>query len=196
MQKKYNIRKICVTSIMAALAAVMMFLEFSVPIMPWFLKFDFSELPALITSFAFGPLWGVLVCLIKNLVKLFNTQTAGIGELANFILGAVFVFISGTVYKKNKSKKSAVIGTVIGAVAMAAISFPVNYYVVYPVYEKFMSLEDIIKAYNDILPSIKNLAQSLIIFNIPFTLAKGMINAVITFIIYKKISPVLKGKSI
>lgn len=195
MENKNNLRKICVTSIMAALSAALMFLEFSVPFIPEFIKLDFSELPALITSFAFGPLWGVAVCLIKNLVKLLSTNTAGIGELANFILGAVFVFIAGVVYKRNKNKKSALIGTLIGAAAMAAVSFPSNYFIVYPIYENFMPLEAILGAYKLIYPGTKTLAQALLIFNVPFTFFKGIIDAVITFIIYKKISPIIKGKS-
>lgn len=193
---KSKTRKICVTAIMAALATALMYLEISVPIIPSFIKLDFSELPALITSFAFGPLWGVAVCLVKNLVKLLNTQTAGIGELANFFLGAVFVSISGIVYKKNKSKKSALIGAIIGALAMAAVSFPVNYFVVYPIYENFMPLEAILGMYRAIYPATKNLAHALVIFNIPFTFVKGLVDAAVTFVIYKKISPILKGKSI
>lgn len=196
MKNSSNTRKICVTAIMAALATALMFLEIAVPFMPDFIKLDFSDLPALITSFAFGPLWGVAVCLVKNLVKLMNTYSAGVGELANFILSGVFVFIAGTVYKNNKNKKSALIGAIIGAVAMAVISFPSNYFVVYPVYENFMPAEAILGAYKIIYPGTKSLAQALLIFNVPFTFLKGIINAVITFIIYKKISPLLKGKSI
>lgn len=194
--KNSSIRKISVTAIMAAFATAMMFLEVSVPLMPNFIKLDFSDLPALITSFAFGPAWGVAVCLVKNLVKLLNTYTAGIGELANFILSAVFVAVAGLVYKHKKSKKYALIGALIGAVAMAAISFPSNYFVVYPIYAKLMSSEAILGAYKLIYPKTQSLAQALLIFNVPFTFLKGAINSAITFVIYKKISPLLKGKSI
>lgn len=196
MTNTSSIRKVCVTAIMAALATALMFLEIAVPIMPDFIKLDFSDLPALITSYAFGPLWGVAVCLVKNLVKLMNTYSAGVGELANFILSGVFVLFAGLIYKKNKNKKSALIGAIIGALAMAAISFPSNYFVVYPVYENFMPLEAIIGAYKIIYPGTKSLAQALLIFNVPFTFVKGIINAIITFVIYKKISPLLKGKSL
>lgn len=181
---------------MAALATALMYLEISVPLMPDFIKLDFSDLPALITSFAFGPLWGVAVCLVKNLVKLLNTYTAGIGELANFILSAVFVAVAGVIYKNKKNKKYALIGAVIGALAMAVISFPSNYFIVYPIYENLMSREAILGAYKLIYPKTQNLAQALLIFNVPFTFLKGLANAAITFLIYKKISPLLKGKSI
>ncbi len=194
--KNSSMRKITVTAVMAALATALMFLEVSVPLMPEFIKLDFSDLPALITSFAFGPAWGVAVCLVKNLVKLLNTYTAGIGELANFILSAVFVAVAGLVYKNKHNKKFALIGALIGALAMAAISFPSNYFVVYPIYENLMSKEAILGAYKLIYPKTQSLAQALLIFNVPFTFIKGMLNSAITFVIYKKISPILKGKSI
>ncbi len=191
---KSIMRKITVTAVMSALSAALMFLEISVPVMPGFIKLDFSELPALITAYAFGPAWGVVVCLIKNLIKLINTNSFGVGELANFILGAVFVFIAGIIYKHKKSKTSALLGALAGAFAMAVVSFPVNYYITYPIYANFMPMEAIVNAYKLIIPSVKSLKQALIVFNIPFTFIKGMIDAAITFIIYKKISPILKGK--
>lgn len=191
-----KLRKICITAIMSAFATALMYLEISIPIIPSFIKLDFSDLPALITSFAFGPVWGIIVCLIKNLIKLFNTNTAGIGELANFILSAVFVSIAGLLYKKNKSIKFAIIGSLVGAFMMAAICFPMNYYVVYPIYENFIPEEVILGMYKAIYPGTKNLMQAIIIFNVPFTFFKGLIVSAITFVIYKKISPLLKGKSI
>ena len=103
--KTSRLRKITVTAIMSALASVLMFIEIPIPIIPSFIKLDISELPALITAFAYGPLWGVVVCLIKNLVHLTASTTAGVGELANFFLGAVFVFISGIAYKKKTQQK-------------------------------------------------------------------------------------------
>ena len=83
--KVKSLRKVTVTAIMSALSAVLMFIEFSIPIIPSFIKLDISDLPALITSYAFGPVCGVAVCLVKNLIHLFATQTAGVGELSNFI---------------------------------------------------------------------------------------------------------------
>ena len=120
MSKKINIRGIAVSGVFGAVGFVLMLLEFPLPfIIPNFIKLDFSEIPAVITSFAFGPLYGVLVCLIKNLLHLFVTTSAGVGELSNFLLGAIFVFIAGAFYKNNKSRKGAFIGSLIGAVSMA-----------------------------------------------------------------------------
>ena len=152
---------------------------------------DFSELPALIAAFAYGPLSGVIVCLIKNLINLLSTQTGGVGELSNFILGCAFVLPAGLIYKHKKTKKSAVLGALLGAVIMVS-----NYYIVYPICTKFMPMDVIIAAYSSILPSIKNLWQALFVFNLPFTFAKGLVNVLIATLIYKPLSPILKGKNI
>ncbi|MDD3242919.1 MAG: ECF transporter S component [Eubacteriales bacterium] len=192
--RPFPVRKLTMTAVMAAVASVLMFLSFNVPLMPSFLKMDFSELPALIASFALGPWWGVLVCLVKNLVNLFFTTTGGVGELSNFLLGAAFVGIAGLVYQKMQGRKGALIGSLIGAAAMAVFSVFSNYYVVYPVYTAFMPMEAILGMYQAILPAVKNLWQALIYFNVPFTFLKGMANVIITFLIYKRISPLIKGK--
>ncbi len=190
---KFDAHFITSTALLSAIAFILMFLDFSIPIMPSFIKVDLSELPALIGSFAMGPVCGVLVCLIKNLLHLTITSTGGVGELSNFVLGAAFVLPAGLIYKHKKNKKNAIIGSFVGAACMALISFPSNYFIVYPVYENFMPMEAIIAAYQMILPSVKNLAQCLLIFNVPFTFVKALLSVVITLFIYKPISPLLKG---
>lgn len=180
-------------AMLAAVSFVLMLFDFSVPFMPGFIKMDFSELPALIGSFALGPVAGVMVCFVKNLLHLFVTSTGGVGELSNFVLGAVFVSVAGVIYKKNKTRKGAFIGALAGALSMAVISVFSNYYIVYPVYTAFMPMEGIIAAYNAIYSGINNLWQALIIFNMPFTFVKGMAVTAVSFLIYKKIAPILKG---
>ena len=192
---KVNVRKITVTAMLGALAAILMFFEFSVPfIMPGFIKMDFSELPALIAAFSMGPVSGIAVCFIKNIVNLLHTTSGGVGEISNFILGVCFVLPAGLIYKRNKSQKGALIGALTGAVIMAVVSVFSNYFVVYPVYENFMPMEAIIGAYQAINHNVINLWDALIWFNMPFTFVKGMFSVVITFLVYKRISPILKGK--
>ncbi|SKB87792.1 Riboflavin transporter FmnP [Lachnospiraceae bacterium] len=189
-----RLRTMCGTAMLSAVAYVLMFLEFPVPmLMPPFIKMDFSDLPALLASFAYGPVSGIAVCLVKNLIHLLNTQSGGVGEISNFLLGAVFVSVSGIVYGKMHSKKGAVIGSVIGAAIMAAASLFINYYIVYPVYTAFMPMEAIIGAYKVINSGVENLWQCLLMFNVPFTFIKGLCSVVITFLIYKPLSPILKG---
>ncbi|MDD3368929.1 MAG: ECF transporter S component [Lachnospiraceae bacterium] len=190
-----DVRKLCVTGMLSAISFVLMFLDFSVPfIMPTFIKLDISELPALVGAFSLGPVYGVIICLIKNLINfLVRTTTGGVGELSNFILGAVFVYTAGLFYKRKKAKKTALIGATVGAVIMAIFSVFSNYYLVYPIYTAFMPMEAIMAAYQAINPNVHNLWDALIWFNMPFTFAKGMLDVLITMLIYKKLSPILKG---
>ena len=194
--KKVNVRKLAVTAVMAAVAAVLMFISFSVPIMPSFIKLDLSELPALIASFALGPVSGVAVCFLKNLVNLPTTTTSGVGELCNFLLGAAFVLPAGLLYKKVQGRKGALIGSLTGAAAMAILSLPINYFITYPFYAVFMPMDAIIGMYQAINPAVENLFQALLWFNVPFTLVKGLLSVAITFLVYKKISPLLKGPNV
>ena len=193
MNTHVKTRKIVVGAMMSAIAALLMFLEFSVPVMPAFIKFDFSELPALITSFALGPIWGVFVCLVKNLINITHSSSGGVGELVNFIVGASFVFTAGLIYQKSKTKKHAITGGIIGSIVMAAVSFPVNYYITYPIYAKFMPIDQILAAYQKIFGGVNSLAECLLVFNLPFTLLKGLVVSLITILIYKRLSPILKG---
>lgn len=191
--KRVNVRYLTVTAMLSAVAYILMFLDFSVPFMPAFIKMDLSELPALIGSFAMGPVCGIVVCLIKNVLHLFITTTGGVGELSNFILGVAFVLPAGLIYRHKKSRKSALIGSLAGAVVMGVFSIISNYYLVYPVYYNFMPEETVLNAYQALIPSMKSILQSLVCFNMPFTIIKGLFSVVITFLTYKHISPILKG---
>ena len=183
------------TALLSALATVLMFVSFSVPFVPSFIKLDLSELPALIAAFSMGPLSGVAVCLVKNLVNLLFTYSMGVGELCNFLLGVAFVLPAGLIYKKHNNRKGALIGALTGALTMGVISIFINYYLVYPVYAKLlMPMDMILGMYQAINPKVSNLWQALCFFNAPFTFVKGLISVAITFLIYKRISPLIKGK--
>ena len=191
-----NIRKLVGTAMLGAVATILMYLEFPIPIMPAFIKMDVSELPALIAGFAYGPVSGVVVCLIKNLIKLPSTTTAAVGELFNFVMGALFVGTAALVYKKIKSRKGAAIGSVLGAAVMAIVSVPYNYFIVYLAYVVFygMPLDAIVGTYQAINPGVDGLLACLLTFNLPFTFFKGLVDALICFLIYKPLSPILHGR--
>lgn len=191
--KKVNVRALAVTAVLGAVASALMFVGIHVPLMPSFLQLDFSELPALIASFSLGPLSGAAVCLIKNLVHLLATSTGGVGELSNFLLGAAFVLPAGIIYKVKKDRLGALIGALTGAAAMALLSFPSNLFIVYPAYGLVMPMEAILDMYRAINPNVKTLSDALIWFNMPFTFVKGLLSTAVTFLIYKRISPILKG---
>ena len=193
-EKRVNhTRRMVMTAILSALSSVLMFFSFNVPLMPSFIKMDLSELPALIAAFSMGPVYGAIVCLVKNLVNLLTTTTGGVGELSNFILGVFFVVPAGIIYKLRPKFSGAIIGSIAGAAMMALLSVFSNYYVVYPIYTAFMPMEAIIGMYQAINPSVKNLWECLLIFNMPFTFIKGMVSAVITIAVYKKLTPLING---
>lgn len=183
------------TAVMAAVSFILMLLEFSTPLTPGFLKFDFSDLPALITAFALGPVWGVAVELIKNLLHMPFSHTSCVGELANFIVGASMVLPAGLIYRKSKTRGGALAACLVGAVVASLVSFPVNYFITYPFYSGFMPMETIIGLYSAIIPAANTLVRALIIVNIPFTFVKCLCCTVITFAVYKRLSPLLKGTS-
>ena len=183
--------KLAVTGMLTAIAVVLQYIEFSVPIVPSFLKLDFSDLPELIGTFVLGPLWAVIICLLKNLIHIPFGTSGGVGELSNFLLGATFSLVAGLIYQHNKTRKTALLACGLGALAMAAVSFPTNYFIVYPAYANMWfggTTEPIVGMYKTILPASDTLVKSLLIFNVPFTLAKGIIVAVITMFVYKPLS--------
>ena len=192
-----RVRKLTVTAMLAAVGCVLMMLDFPLPMLiPSFVKMDVSELPALLASFSLGPVYGILVCLLKNvLAAIFHGSTGGIGEVCNFLMGAVFVGVAGWIYRHHKTRKTAVLASLAGAVAMAVASVPVNYFLSYPVYAAmFGGMDLILEAYQAINPNVDGLLACLVMFNLPFTLLKGLIDAALCFFIYKPLSPILHGR--
>lgn len=197
MKTKNHIRELTVTAMLSAVGFVLMMIDFSLPMfIPFFVKMDISELPALLASFSLGPVYGVAVCLVKNiLAAIFHGSTGGIGEVCNFLLGAAFTASAGLIYKYRKSRKTAAIGALVGAAIMALVSVPVNYFITYPVYaQMFGGMDLILGAYQELNPNADSLMFCLVMFNMPFTFVKGVLDAVICFLIYKPLSPILHGR--
>ena len=188
-----NTRRLTGIAMLSAVAGVLTYFAFPVPLMPSFIKLDFSELPALLAAFAYGPISGAAVCLVKNLVNLLHTSTGGIGTLCNFLLGVCFVVPTGLIYKTHRTRMGALIGALIGTLAMSVVSLFTNYFIVYPLYTAFMPMEAILGMYQAINPKVVTLWDALIWFNLPFTFVKGLCSVVMAFIIYKPLSPILKG---
>ena len=206
--RRSRTHKIAVTAMLSAAATVLMFLEFPIPfLIPSFVELDFSELPALLAAFSLGPVSGVVVCLVKNVIKgLLFSGTGGVGEMCNFLLGICFVIPAGLIYRYKKTRSGALSGALAGAVIMAVCSVPVNYFISYPVYTKFLPIDVIIGMYQEIvgsfngllarvgapaLPSVNGLLGCLVAFNAPFTLLKGLLDMGLCFLVYKPLSPLL-----
>lgn len=195
MKQKITPRALAMTAMLGALASVLMFVQFPIPfLIPSFIEMDVSELPSLIASFALGPWYGVAVCLIKNLVHVTVTTTGGVGEISNFLLGAAFVLPAGYFYRYKKNRVGALLGSIVGALVSAALSFPINLYLTYPIYTQFMPLETILGMYGELIPSVDSLETCLLVFNVPFNVLKGGLVTALTFLVYKPLSRFIKGK--
>lgn len=181
------------TSILAAIAYILMIFDFPLPMFPAFLKIDFSEIPALIGTFALGPAAGVSIELIKNILHLVTkTSTGGVGELGNFIVGATFVWSAGFIYKHYKTRTSAIIGCLVGTLAMTAVAYLFNIYVLIPFYANIMPIDAIIAMGSAITSKIHDI-PSLVLYGVtPFNIFKGILISLITMLIYKRIKPLLK----
>ena len=173
MKKSNSVRNLVVTAIFAAISAVLMYIQIGLPILPAFLKFDFSDFPALIVSFAVSPWHGALVCLLKNLLHLFTTTTAGVGELNNFVIAALFVVPAGLIYHWNKTRKTAFLGSIAGTLSSGFISVIYNYFIGYPLFSAALGIPmaGIVGMYSVILPSADTLWESLLIFNYAYNQA-------------------------
>lgn len=188
-----NIR-IAAAAIFTAMAVVLMYLEVPLPLMPPFLKFDFSEIPVLVGSFALGPVYGIIIELLKNLIHLPVTGTMGIGELSNFITGSIFVGTSGLIYKKHRSRKGALIAMLTGTLALAAAGVPVNAFINLPLYGSMMGLtmDKVIGMSQGANPLITSELRLLLLAFVPFNLFKGIVVSAVTFLVYKPVSNLIK----
>ncbi|MBQ6367871.1 MAG: ECF transporter S component [Erysipelotrichaceae bacterium] len=184
-------------AILGACAFILMYFEIALPfIAPTFYKLDFSEIPVLIGGFALGPLSAVVIELIKILLKLLfkPTTTAFVGELANFLVGCAFAVPAALYYQKNRTRKGALISLLIGTLCMALAGFAVNLWLVIPAYVSIMHfpLEAIIGAGAAIFPVVDSVFMLVLCCTTPFNLIKGILLSILTFLLYKRISPFLK----
>ena len=178
---------------LTAIGVVLQYLEISIPLVPSFIKLDFSDLPELVGAFVCGPVSGVVICLMRNVIHMLVSQSGFIGELSNFILGAVFALTAGLIYKKMPDFKGAIIGGVVGAIVMGIVSLPSNYFLIYPLYYNVMGFPEpaILEMYQIIRPSTKNIAEALLVFNVPFTVVKALISVAFCTVVYKPLNTVL-----
>lgn len=193
----FDVRRLVFTALLSAMAVVLMkFLSFKVPIMPGFISFDFSDVPALLASLTMGPISGAVVCLIKNLggFLIAGSTTGGIGEISNFILGCLLVIPAGFIANKTgHTIKHVILACLAGAVSMAAFGLVTNYFIIYPMYTAVMPMEAIIGMYNAIWSGADSLIKCLVVFNVPFTFVKGLIAVIVSVPLYKRLRPVFNG---
>lgn len=193
---KLNAKSMAQIGMLSAIAGILMLFEMPLWFAPFFYEMDISEVPVLIGGFALGPIAGILIELIKNLLKLVisSTKTGGVGEMANFIIGCSLVIPSAIYYQRNKTKKGAFISLIIGTISLTVVGSILNAYVLLPVYSKAygISLEELIAKGTEVNSSITDLKTFVMLAVAPFNLVKGIIASILTFILYKRISITLR----
>ena len=197
MKTKLGTREIVTIGMLGAIAVVLMLFEIPLPFAPSFYEIDFSEVPVLIGAFSMGPMAGVLIEMIKIILNLCinGTMTAGVGELANFVIGCALVLPAAFIYKAKKTKSGALIGLITGTVFMTVSGCFINAYVMLPTYAKAfgMPIEALVQMGTAVNAKITDLLTFVMFAVVPFNLLKGVLVSVIVFLIYKKISPILKS---
>ncbi|MDD3410008.1 MAG: ECF transporter S component [Eubacteriales bacterium] len=189
-----SVRTLTVTAMLAAVSYILAFAAFPVPLSPAFAKMDLSDFPALIGAFAFGPMVGVLIELVKNALQLLNTSTGGVGELANFLMGGSFALTAGLFYRRSKTRRSAMLGCAAASGVMGVVAALTNYFILLPLFEQFMPLEQVIAAFGELMPFIRTKLDVVLYNAFPFNLLKGLVISLCTMVVYKKLSPILKGR--
>ena len=192
-------RKVVVIGMFSALSTVLMLFEFPVPFAPpGIYKLDFSELPALIGGFAFGPVTGIMIEFIKVLLKtvIKGTSTAFVGELANFFVGCSFVLPATVIYLAKKNKVNAIISCIVGTLVITIVGSSFNAFYLLPTFAKMFGMEiDAIIAMGTAVNShVTSLTDFILLIVAPVNILKGVMVSVVTLLIYKPLSPILKGK--
>ncbi len=197
--RTFSTRKMAVTGMFSAIAMILHLLDFPLPFAPEFYKLDFSELPVLVGAFAFGPVVGVTIEAVKILLKLFikGTSTAFVGDLANFVIGCSFILPASTIYYFKKSRKSAIAGCVIGTLILTLFGTAFNAIYLLPAFSRLykISLDSILAMGNAVNPLM---AEGSIVSFVaccvaPMNLIKGGSVSLVTMLIYKPLSPIIKA---
>ena len=182
-------------AMLGAIATVLMLFEIPLPFAPAFYEIDLSEVPILIGCFSMGPLAGAAIEFLKILLNFLinGTITAGVGELANFIVGCALVLPAGFIYKYHKTKKNAMIGMAAGTAAMTIVGGFMNAFVLLPLYAAaFGGIDAIIGMGSDLNSAVSGMSGFIMLIVVPFNLLKGIIVSIVTLLLYKYISPILK----
>ena len=195
-EPKFGVKALVKIGMLAAVAVILMIFEIPLPFAPAFYEIDFSEVPVMVGCFAMGPLAGALIELVKILLNfvITGTDTAGVGELANFIIGCSLCVPAGLIYRRNRTRKNALIGMITGALLMTVIGCVINAFVLLPTYAVAfgLSMDKLVAMGTAVNSGITGISTFVMFAVAPFNLLKGILVSVIVFLIYKKISPIFR----
>ena len=180
--------------LLSAMAVILFYIE--IPVVAFY-KLDLSTLPAILAGFAMGPLQGVAVIIVKDLVHMLGTSTACVGEIADMLMSCAFVVPASLYYRRHKDRKSAMMAMLIGSVLMVITGVLVNYYILIPAYQVLMNLplEVIIGMGQAVFGFIDNTVKLVIFITAPFNIFKSIVLSFVTYLLYKRVSPLLHQKS-
>lgn len=193
----FGTRKMAMIGMFSALAMILHLFDFPLPFAPGFYKLDFSELPILIGTFAFGPAAGVMMEFIKILLKLFikGTSTAFVGDLANFVIGCSFILPASAIYAFHKSKRTAIVACIAGTVILTVFGTAFNAVYLLPAFSKLygMPLESLLEMGSAVNPLAEGGIVSFVVACVaPLNLIKGASVSLVTLLVYKPLSPIIK----
>ena len=180
--------------LLSAMAVILFYIE--IPVVAFY-KLDLSTLPAILAGFAMGPLQGLAVIIIKNLVHVLGTSTAGVGELADILMSCAFVIPASLIYRSSKTRKGALKAMLIGSVAMIIAAMLVNYFILIPAYQVLMNLplEVIIGMGQKVFGFIDTTVELVLAITAPFNILKAVVLSFVTYLLYKRVSPLLHQKA-
>ena len=193
-KKTISVNKMTKIAILAAISYVFMFISIPIPgVFPDFLKLDISDIPAIFGGMALGPVSGLTIALLKNLFNgLTSSTTAGIGEIANLLIGGSYVVVLSLVYRHKKNIKGLILGFFLATIVMTLVGSLTNYYVLLPFYGKIMPMKVIIDMGHVINSNVIDLKSFVIWMIAPFNIVKAIFMSLITLPLYKKMEVILK----
>ena len=195
-EPKFGVKALVKIGMLAAVAVILMIFEIPLPFAPAFYEIDFSEVPVMVGCFSMGLLAGALIELVKILLNfvITGTDTAGVGELANFIIGCSLCVPAGLIYRRNRTRKNALIGMITGTLLMTVIGCVINAFVLLPTYAVALglSMDKLVAMGTAVNSGITGISTFVMFAVAPFNLLKGILVSVIVFLIYKKISPIFR----
>ncbi|MGN0745964.1 MAG: ECF transporter S component [Aristaeellaceae bacterium] len=190
MRKNLSVQYLTRIAVLTALASILFLIE--IPVVAFY-KLDLSNLPVLLGAFSMGPVPGLIILLLKSLIGMLHSSSMYVGELADFIMGAAYVLPAALIYRRHKTRSTALAGMAVGTVVMIVVAVLVNWKIMIPFYMTAygMPMEAVVGMATKAVPFVDTEWKLLLCVTAPFNLLKGVVLSVLTFVLYKHLSPLL-----
>lgn len=189
-RKTLSVQYLTRIAVLTALASILFLI--SIPVVAFY-HLDLSNVPVLLGAFSMGPLPGLVILFLKSLIGCLKSSTMYVGELADFIMGAAFILPAAWIYRRQKNRKGALIGMMVGTIGLIVVGCLTNLYMMIPFYMNAfgMPMQSIIDMCAKALPFVDSEWKVIAFVTAPFNLLKGVVLCVLTYLIYKPLSPLL-----